>query len=101
MAILPSIRSLLYASGVYSLSFKRHLITDLMILKAGSTSSISAGEDLIIFRMATFNSELSARSGATEKNREKSGSISISRMKMIAELKVLKFFRAISSTAVR
>ena len=35
-----------------------------------------------------------------EKKREKRGSVSIPRMKMTALLKVLKFFRAISSRAV-
>lgn len=40
------------------------------------------------------------KSGATEKNREKSGSVSISRINITAELNVLKFFRAISRRIV-
>ena len=54
----------------------------------------------MIFRIAIFNSLDSFRSGATEKKRENTGSVSISRMKMTALLNVLKFFRAISSRAV-
>ena len=54
----------------------------------------------MIFRMASFSSEDSFRSGATEKKREKRGSVSINRMKITALLKVLKFFRAISSSTV-
>ena len=63
-------------------------------------SSLRAGELLIIFRMASFSSEESFKSGATEKNRENFGSVSIKSRKITAELNVLKFFRAISSTAV-
>ena len=37
---------------------------------------------------------------ATEKNLEKSGSVSINRIKITAELNVLKFFLAISSRIV-
>ena len=54
----------------------------------------------MILRIAFFNSDDNCKSGATEKNREKSGSVSISRMNITAELKVLKFFRAISSRIV-
>jgi hypothetical protein len=73
---------------------------DLRILKAGSSSSISTGEDLMIFRIASLSSDDSARSGATEKNLENGGSISRRRMKITALTKVLKFFRLISSSTV-
>jgi hypothetical protein len=54
----------------------------------------------MIFRMASFSSLDNLRSGATEKNREKRGSISMPMIKITAELNVLKFFRLISSSAV-
>ena len=88
--------SLEYARGVYSISLIRQVIRSLLILKY----FVSAGETLMILRTASRSSEDSLKSGATEKKREKRGSVNIPRMKMIAELKVLKFFRAISRTAV-
>ena len=88
--------SLEYARGVYSISLIRQVIISLLILKY----FVSAGETLMIFRTANRSSEDSLKSGATEKKREKRGSVSIPRMKMTAELKVLKFLRAISRMAV-
>ena len=83
---------------MYSLSVSRQRISLRSSLK--TPSAISAGELLMIFRIASFSSELSFRSGATEKKRLNIGSVSSRSTKITAALNVLKFFLAISSTAV-
>ena len=85
---------------MYSLSVIRHLTQLRMVLNAGSASSLSAGLDFNIFFNATCSSDDSFKSGATEKNRENSGSVSIKMIKMTALLNVLWFFLLISSSAV-
>ena len=54
----------------------------------------------MIFRIAIFSSLDSFRSGATEKKRLNLGSLSNPIIKITAEVNVLKFFRAISNSAV-
>ena len=98
LASLPSILSCLYASGVYSLSVNLQRIS--LRSTRNTPSSARSGELFIILRIASFSSLESFKSGATEKNRENCGSVSISNIKIIAALNVLKFLRAISSTAV-
>ena len=72
---------------MYSLSVGLQRISLRSTLKM--LSSASAGLLLMILRMATFSSLDSFRSGATEKKRLNFGSVNSSKIKMMAELKVL------------
>ena len=54
----------------------------------------------MIFLIATCNSLDSFKSGATEKNLENLGSISISNMNIVPALNVLKFFLDILRSTV-
>ena len=84
-ANLESKLSLLYASGVKSLSLILQVTSLLKILNAGSSSSINKGLLFRIFRTASFTSEDCASVGATEKYLPNPTPVSINKIMITAQ----------------